>query len=87
MLQRWQAFLDHLEELDLMDAPSTKAPVVGNALASALGVKPGPWMKSAMDACMEWRMRHPEIQDADKLQEGSIDEIRKRKSEFKIPSS
>ncbi|KAF4618151.1 hypothetical protein G7Y89_g14957 [Cudoniella acicularis] len=46
----WQQFIDHLEKLDIMDAPSLKPLVDGNMLARALGgIKPGIWMKPALD--------------------------------------
>ncbi|KAK4201399.1 hypothetical protein QBC40DRAFT_253223 [Triangularia verruculosa] len=43
VLAEWQQFLDHLVEMDVMNAPSVKRLVDGKILAGALGVKPGKW--------------------------------------------
>ena len=68
-----------------MDAPSIKPPLDGKILSKALGVKPGTWMKSALDVCMEWKLRHPEIEDAERMKEGAIEEVEGRREELKIP--
>ncbi|KAF4125337.1 tRNA nucleotidyltransferase/poly(A) polymerase [Geosmithia morbida] len=79
-LQQWQNFLDHLLELDLFDAPSTKRLLDGMTLAKALGIKPGKWTGKALDICMEWQLRNPE----EKNPEGAIQEVRRRKEELGI---
>lgn len=79
----WQSFIDHLEAMDVMDAPSIKPILTGTELSKALGgVKPGPWMKPALDVCMEWQLRNPGVEDAT----GAIEEVKKRSEELKIPS-
>jgi tRNA nucleotidyltransferase (CCA-adding enzyme) len=71
--------------MDLMDAPSEKLPLSGTDLCKELGgekpVKPGPWMKPALDVCMAWRFRNPGVEDL----KGAIDEVRSRSEELKIP--
>lgn len=77
----WQGFIDHLEAVELMDAPALKLILSGTELSKALGgVKPGPWMKLALDVCMEWQLRNPGVEDAT----GAIEEVKKRSEELKI---
>lgn len=80
VLKEWQAFLDHLVEMDLMDAPSVKRIIDGKQLAAALGVKPGKWMGQALEVVMAWQLRNPTVGDP----EGAVEEVRKRKEELGI---
>ncbi|RDL40006.1 uncharacterized protein BP5553_04346 [Venustampulla echinocandica] len=67
LISEWQMFVIHLEEMDLMDAPSIKPLVNGNMLTKALGgIKPGIWMKPALDRCLEWQLRNPGDDDFEK---------------------
>ncbi|XXG95039.1 1,3-beta-glucanosyltransferase gas1 [Hypoxylon texense] len=77
----WQLFLDLLQELDVMDAPSLKRLIDGTQLAKALGVKPGRWMAPALEVCVAWQLRHPEATDP----AGAIEEVRSRRAELGIP--
>lgn len=77
----WQAFMDHLQELDVCDAPTMKRLLDGHALAKALQVKPGRWTGKALDVCMEWQLRNPKEKDP----AGAIEEVRKRRTELGIP--
>ncbi|KAH8808776.1 tRNA nucleotidyltransferase-like protein [Xylogone sp. PMI_703] len=63
ILSEWQTFLDHLDKMDIMDAPSIKPLVDGTRLTKDLKAKPGPWMKSALDICMAWQLRNPDERD------------------------
>lgn len=81
ILTEWQRFLDHLEELEVMDAPAIKRLVDGNQLARELGVKPGRWMAAALDVVMAWQLRHLGEKDP----AGAIEEVRSRKEELGIP--
>lgn len=81
ILSEWQQFLDHLEDLEVMDAPAIKRLLDGTQLAKALGVKPGKWMTKALDVVMEWQLRH--IGETDPA--GAIEEVRSRKQELDIP--
>ena len=68
--------------MGVMDAASLKSIIDGTQLRNALGgVKPGVWMKPALDVCMEWQLRNPGVTDP----EGAVDEVRKRRDELKIP--
>ncbi|TAQ86974.1 hypothetical protein B7494_g4709 [Chlorociboria aeruginascens] len=60
---KWQAFIDHLEGMGLMDASSFKSIADGKTLCQRLGSKPGTWVKLALDVCMEWQLRNPDITD------------------------
>ncbi|CAK7198168.1 CCA tRNA nucleotidyltransferase, mitochondrial [Sporothrix eucalyptigena] len=80
LLRDWQTFLDHLEALDVMDAPHIKRLLDGKQVAAALGIKPGKWMTAAMDMCMAWQLRNPEETDP----AGAIEEVRQRKDEVGI---
>jgi tRNA nucleotidyltransferase (CCA-adding enzyme) len=82
LFSEWQGFIDHLEAMDLMDAPALKSILSGTELSQALGgVKPGPWMKPALDVCMEWQLRNPGVEDP----AGAVEEVKKRGDELKIP--
>ncbi|KAI1134470.1 hypothetical protein F5Y05DRAFT_417112 [Hypoxylon sp. FL0543] len=80
-LRNWQRFLDHLQELDVMEAPSLKRLIDGTQLAKALGVKPGKWMAQALEVCVAWQLRHPEATDP----AGAIEEVQSRRAELGIP--
>ena len=80
VLREWQGFLDHLIELDVMDAPSMKRLVDGRILAKALGVKPGRWMAEALEIAMAWQLRNPGVTDVG----GAVEEVNKRREELGI---
>ncbi|KAM0323429.1 hypothetical protein ACHAQA_008708 [Verticillium albo-atrum] len=80
LLSGWQAFLDHLSDQGLMEAPSLKRLVDGKYLSKNLGLKPGKWMGAALDVCLEWQLRHPEATDPS----GAIEEVRRRHQELGI---
>ncbi|KAL0933037.1 poly A polymerase head domain-containing protein [Colletotrichum truncatum] len=76
----WQLLLDHLADLDVMDAPSLKRIVDGRLLTQALGVRPGKWMGQALDVCVAWQLRHRDDTDP----AGAIAEVRRRSNELGI---
>ncbi|KAK4103521.1 hypothetical protein N658DRAFT_421352 [Parathielavia hyrcaniae] len=80
VLAEWQQFLDHLVNIDVMNAPSIKRLVDGKMLASALGVRPGRWTGAALDVALAWQFRNPGVVDA----AGAIEEVRKRRDELGI---
>ncbi|KAI0466437.1 hypothetical protein F4859DRAFT_519090 [Xylaria cf. heliscus] len=82
-LGEWQLFLDHLQALDVMDAPSLKRIIDGTQLAKTLDVKPGKWMVGALEICVAWQLRHPDITDP----AGAVEEVISRRQELGIPSS
>ncbi|KAK0627713.1 tRNA nucleotidyltransferase-like protein [Immersiella caudata] len=80
VLAGWQCFLDHLVELDVVDAPNMKRLLDGRALAKELGVEPGKWTGAALDIAMAWQLRNPGVKDY----AGAVEEVRKRKDELGI---
>ncbi|KAJ2973552.1 hypothetical protein NUW58_g8909 [Xylaria curta] len=82
-LNEWQVFLDHLRELDVLDAPSLKRIIDGKQLAKALGVKPDKWMTGALEVCVAWQFRHPDATDPS----GAVEEVTRRREELGIPSN
>ncbi|XWW95681.1 hypothetical protein V2A60_003648 [Cordyceps javanica] len=79
----WQKFLDHLVEIDVMDAPQLKRLLDGRELAKALGVKPGKWTGQALDVCVAWQLRNPNETDPTP----AIEEVRQRRKELGIPDA
>lgn len=79
-LSGWQAFLDHLTELDVFEAPSLKRLLDGRQLAQALGTKPGKWTGQALEICVAWQLRNPKEEDPS----GAVEEVRRRKEELGI---
>ncbi|OAA56015.1 tRNA nucleotidyltransferase [Cordyceps fumosorosea ARSEF 2679] len=79
----WQKFLDHLVEMDVMDAPQLKRLVDGRELAKALGVKPGKWTGQALDVCVAWQLRNPDETDP----APAIEEVKQRRKELGIPDA
>jgi tRNA nucleotidyltransferase (CCA-adding enzyme) len=70
--------------MNLMDVANLKGIITGTELSQGLGgIKAGPWMKGALDVCMEWQLRNPGIKDT----QGAIDEVKSRAEELKIPIS
>ncbi|KAI0148245.1 hypothetical protein F4776DRAFT_306363 [Hypoxylon sp. NC0597] len=80
-LRKWQRFLDHLQDLDVMEAPALKRIIDGTQLAKALGVKPGKWMAQALEVCVAWQLRHPDATDP----AGAIEEVQSKRAELGIP--
>ncbi|KAK9778310.1 hypothetical protein SCAR479_04712 [Seiridium cardinale] len=76
----WQQFLDHLQELDVMEAPSLKRIIDGKQLSKALGARPGIWMSQALDICVAWQLRNPNIADP----AGAIEEVQSKREALGI---
>lgn len=53
----------------------------GTELAKALEVKPGPWMKDALDVVLAWQLRNPSVTDP----AAAIEEVKKT-SKSELPS-
>ena len=81
IFSQWQGFLDHLEELDVMDAPAVKRLIDGTQLAKALGAKPGKWLTAALDVVMVWQLQH--VGETDPA--GAVEEVKARRKELGIP--
>jgi len=56
-----------------LEAYDLKPLVDGKALASALSIKPGPWMKDALDVVMAWQLRNPDIKDP----QAAVDQVKR----------
>lgn len=77
----WQRFLDHLGEMEVLDAPSWRRLIDGTQLAKALDIKPGKWMGAALDVCIAWQFRNPKATDP----AGAVEEVKRRADELGIP--
>ncbi|KAH8728667.1 hypothetical protein GQ44DRAFT_724120 [Phaeosphaeriaceae sp. PMI808] len=64
ILRSYAAFVTHLDKLNILDVDTLKSLLKGTDLAKALGTKPGPWMKDALDVVMAWQLRNPDSKDA-----------------------
>ncbi|KAF2682108.1 tRNA nucleotidyltransferase [Lentithecium fluviatile CBS 122367] len=79
ILSQYADFLKHLENLEILDADTFKPLVKGTDLAKAMDLKPGPWMKDALEVVMAWQLRNPDITDPTE----AIEEVKKtRKGEL-----
>jgi tRNA nucleotidyltransferase (CCA-adding enzyme) len=79
ILSQYASFLKHLEALNILDADTFKPVVKGTDLAKAMNLKPGPWMKDALEVVMAWQLRNPDITDPAQ----AIEEVKKiRKGEL-----
>ncbi|CAN9229628.1 unnamed protein product [Alternaria alternata] len=63
LLRSYESFLDRIVELKLLDVDTFRPLLKGTDLAKALGTKPGPWMKDALDVVMAWQLRNPNVTD------------------------
>ncbi|CAI6332517.1 unnamed protein product [Periconia digitata] len=81
ILKQYFAFVAQLTEKDLLEADTFKPLVNGKELASAMSIKPGPWMKDALDVVMAWQLRNPGITDPAQ----AIEEVKKSRNS-ELPS-
>jgi len=77
-MREWSSWLAHLEKIDVLNACEFRPVVDGKALSKALGLKPGPWMKEALDVVMAWQLR----QTTSPTVEGAIEEVRNKHGEL-----
>ncbi|KAF1966068.1 poly A polymerase C-terminal region-like protein [Bimuria novae-zelandiae CBS 107.79] len=82
VLDQYANFVTLITDLDLLDVINVKPLVNGTQLANALEVKPGPWMKDALDVVLAWQLRNPSITDPAE----AIEEVRKT-SKSELPSN
>lgn len=80
-LQQWQKFLDHIIDMDLLEAATCKRIIDGKQLSKELKAKPGIWMAAALDLVMAWQFRNPTETDP----RGAIEEVLRKREELKIP--
>ncbi|KAF2645339.1 tRNA nucleotidyltransferase [Massarina eburnea CBS 473.64] len=81
VLNQYSAFLSQLVHENLLDADTFKPLVNGKELASAMSIKPGPWMKDALDVVMTWQLRNPDVKDVAQ----AIEEVKKSRNS-ELPS-
>jgi tRNA nucleotidyltransferase (CCA-adding enzyme) len=84
LLSEWQSLIDHLEKLDIMDAPGEKPLINGTMLMRELNAKGGPWTKAALDICMAWQLRNPGAKGSES-EKAAIEEVKRRSKELEIP--
>ncbi|QIW98960.1 hypothetical protein AMS68_004478 [Peltaster fructicola] len=72
--RKYTNFLEHLRDLDILDAYQLKPLLDGKQLAKALNTAPGPWMKDALDVVMAWQLRNPGKTNT----EEAIEEVKKQ---------
>ncbi|KAI9667504.1 MAG: CCA tRNA nucleotidyltransferase, mitochondrial [Bathelium mastoideum] len=63
ILDDYTLFFTQIKTLGLFEAYALKPLIDGKTLADALSIKPGPWMKSALDIVVAWQLRNPETTD------------------------
>ncbi|KAH6882246.1 tRNA nucleotidyltransferase [Alternaria rosae] len=63
ILRSYDSFLARVTELNILDVDTFRPLLKGTDLAKALGTKPGPWMKDALDVVMAWQLRNPDKTD------------------------
>ena len=56
---RYMTFMSCVRRFNFLKVCELKPLVDGTTLAKALGMKPGPWMKTALDVVMAYQLRHP----------------------------
>ena len=74
----YRAWLLALESQSLLEVYSLKPLINGHELCKALGEKPGPWMKLALETIVEWQLGKPDESDPKE----AIEEVRRRKGDF-----
>lgn len=84
VLSEWQGLIDHLESMDIMDAPAEKPLIDGKMLMAEFNAKGGVWTKGALDICMAWQLRNPGATSPEDLK-AALEEVRKKSDELQIP--
>jgi tRNA nucleotidyltransferase (CCA-adding enzyme) len=85
ILSSYAVFLTHITKLNILDVDTFKPLLKGTDLAKALGTKPGPWMKDALDVVMAWQLRNPDSTDADAAIE-AVKASREKQTDSELPS-
>ena len=78
VLQDYYRFMEHIERLDLMEVNTLRPIIDGNHLCKELNLKPGPWMKGALDIVMAWQLRNPGKENDKRAAVEEVDSLRKR---------
>lgn len=80
VLLEYNVFFHGLFLLRLEEVNSMRPLLDGKQLSKGLGVKPGPWMKEALDIVMAWQLSNWEEKDT----EGALEEVRKHRTRLGI---
>ena len=80
LLESYAAWLSNITRLGLLDIHQLKPMVSGDLVSKRLGIKPGPWMKNALDMALSWQIRNPD----ETSPEGCIQEIIQRRKELGV---
>ncbi|KAI9827263.1 MAG: CCA tRNA nucleotidyltransferase, mitochondrial [Thelocarpon impressellum] len=81
ILKEYVLFLEHLKERDLLDVTTLRPLMDGKELSKSLDLKPGKWMKEALEVVMAWQLRHPGSQDTN----AAVEEVRRHKETLGLP--
>ncbi|KAL1798990.1 hypothetical protein ACET3X_003027 [Alternaria dauci] len=84
LLCSYESFLGRIIELKLLDVDTFRPLLKGTDLAKALGTKPGPWMKDALDVVMAWQLRNPNVTDPTEAIE-AVKVSRAEKTDSELP--
>lgn len=80
LFRDYALWLLELRRLELLDVYQLKPIVTGDEISAALGTKSGPWLKRALQICIEWQLRNPDETN----KEGCIEEIIGRRNELEL---
>lgn len=81
LFSEWHQFIAHLQQMDVMDAPSCTPLVDGDILLEELDKNPGKWTGGALEVCLKWQFRNPGNTDYS----AAIEEVKARREELGIP--
>lgn len=78
LLKLYESWLSSLDSLSLLEVHRMTPLVDGGRISAELNVRPGPWMKKAVDIALGWQLRNPDEASPN----GCIGEIISRKQEL-----
>lgn len=78
LLKLYESWLSCLDSLSLLEVHRMTPLVDGRQICTALNVRPGPWMKKAVDIALGWQLRNPD----ETSPKGCIEEIIRSKQEI-----
>lgn len=78
LLKLYESWLSNLDSLSLLEVHRMTPLVDGGRISNELKIRPGPWMKKAVDIALGWQLRNPD----ETSPKGCIEEIIRRKQEL-----
>lgn len=78
LMRSYESWLSSLDSLSLLEVHRMTPLVDGGRISTELNVRPGPWMKKALDITLGWQLRNPD----ETSPKGCIEEIIRRKQEL-----